>query len=200
MWPMRRFMIGSFHLILSLLALLIAVTTVYQAFDVAPRLATSRERWQRGIWYGLGTWLLGLGIWAQHFVGLLARVRQLHDGLDPLLCLASGLLAQLVGFTALRVTDVAVLSRQRLLVGGLLIGAGVVPMHFADGGLAAPAAGAPRPGGGPLAVVPGCPAWSAPGRCVCCTRSVPGRTGDCGDAFPRRWAWRCCWAWRCTSP
>lgn len=123
-------MIGSFHLLLTLLALLIAVCTVYQAFDVAPRLAASRLRWQRTIWYVVGTWLTGLGIWSQHFVGVLARTTQLHNGLDPVLCFASGLLALVIAFAVLRVTDVAELGYRRLLLGALVVGTSVVPMHF----------------------------------------------------------------------
>lgn len=123
-------MIGSFHLLLTLLALLIAVSTVYQAFDVAPRLAASRLRWQRLTWYAVGTWLIGLGIWSQHFVGVLARTTQLHDGLDPVLCFVSGLLALVIAFTVLRVTDVAELGYRRLLLGALVVGASILPMHF----------------------------------------------------------------------
>lgn len=123
-------MIGSFHLALALPALLISIATAYQAFDVAPRLAASRLWWQRAIWYAVGTWLVGLGIWSQHFVGVLARVPQLRDGLDPLLCVASGMIALLVALVTLRASDVAAMSRRRLLAGGVLIGAGSVLMHL----------------------------------------------------------------------
>lgn len=123
-------MIGSFHLVLALLAPLIGATTAYQAFDIAPRLAASHERWQRVSWYVVGIWMVGLGIWAQHFVGVLARVPQLRNGLDPLLCIASGLLALLLAGVVLVVTNVATLSPRRLLLGSLAAAACVLPMHL----------------------------------------------------------------------
>lgn len=123
-------MIGSFHVVLAFVAPLIAATTVYQAFDIAPRLAASRESWQRASWYVVGIWMVGLGIWSQHFVGVLARVPQLRDGLDPLLCIASGLVAMLLAAVVLVVTNVATLSPRRLVLGGLATGACVLPMHL----------------------------------------------------------------------
>lgn len=123
-------MIGSFHIVLSLLALLIAFFTIYQAFDIAPRLAASRLGGQRVIWYAVGTWLVGLGIWSQHFVGILARTTRFHAGLDPVLCFISGLLALVIAFTVLRVTDTVVLRFRRLLLGSVVIWICVVPMHF----------------------------------------------------------------------
>lgn len=121
---------GSFHLVLALLAPLVGATTTYQALDVVPRLAASRERWQRSTWYVVGVWMIGLGVWSQHFVGVLARVPQLREGLDPLLCIASGLLALLVAYVVLAVTNVPVLTRARMFGGGIMLASCVLPMHL----------------------------------------------------------------------
>ncbi|AND67734.1 hypothetical protein ATSB10_02800 [Dyella thiooxydans] len=121
---------GSFHLALALLAPLVGATTTYQALDVMPRLAASRERWQRTAWYVVGVWMIGIGLWSQHFVGTLARVPQLRDGLDPLLCIASGLLALLAAYVVLAMTDVVMLTRTRMIAGGMLLAGCVLPMHL----------------------------------------------------------------------
>ena len=123
-------MIGSFHLVLVLFAPLIGVATAYQALDSAARLAASRERWQRIAWYIVGIWMIGLGVWAQHFVGVLARVPQLRDGLAPPLCIVSGLVALLLAGIVLWTTDTATLSWRRLTAGGLAAAACVVTMHM----------------------------------------------------------------------
>ena len=123
-------MIGSFHPILMLLALIVGMTMAYLALDIIPRVGASRIGWQRRSWYAIGTWMVGLGIWAQHFLGLLAGVPQLHDGLAPLLCVASGMFAMVLAFVVLYATDVSVMNRRRLVVGGLLIGAVAVLMHL----------------------------------------------------------------------
>ena len=124
-------MSGSFHTVLALLAMLVCVATAYQALDISSRLAVSRERWQRSGWYVVGVWMVGLGIWSQHFVGVLARVPQLREGLDPLLCIASGVLAMALAFLVLWAADVITQTLPRLLVGSLATGAGAVTMHLA---------------------------------------------------------------------
>lgn len=124
-------MTGSFHPVLALLAPLVCVATAYQALDISSRLAASRERWQRSSWYVVGVWMIGLGIWSNHFVGVLARVPQLREGLDPLLCIASGVLAMALAFLVLWTADTVTQTLPRLLFGSLATGAGAVAMHLA---------------------------------------------------------------------
>lgn len=127
-------MVGSYRLSLELLTLLIGSLIAYQAIDATGRVAASRALMHRRIWYGVGAWMLGLGLWSVHFVGMLARLPQAVNSFDPLLSVASGLAALAVGFGLLWVADCAVLGRLRWLGGSLALGVGVAFIHmFSEG-------------------------------------------------------------------
>ena len=123
-------MIGTHHLTLFALSLAIAVLASYQAMDFSARIAASRVRMHRLVWYTVGTWILGLGLWSLHFVGMLARLPRMLDGFQPLLSAAAALVALAVCFEFLRLTQAPVLGRRRWLLGAAEIGLGVALLHF----------------------------------------------------------------------
>ncbi|MCX7514147.1 putative bifunctional diguanylate cyclase/phosphodiesterase [Frateuria hangzhouensis] len=127
-------MVGSYRLSLELLSLLIGSLIAYQAIDATGRIAASRATVHRSIWYGVGAWMLGLGLWSVHFVGMLARLPRAVGTFDPVMSVASGLAALAVGLGLLWVADCAVLGRRRWLAGSLAIGVGVALVHmFSEG-------------------------------------------------------------------
>jgi diguanylate cyclase (GGDEF)-like protein len=127
-------MVGSYSLSLELFSLLIGSLIAYQAIDATIRIAASRAAVHRWIWYGLGAWMLGLGLWSVHFVGMLARLPQAVATFDPVLSVASGLAALAVGLGLLWVADCPVLGRTRWLTGSLAVGIGVAFVHMASEG------------------------------------------------------------------
>ncbi|GGZ00109.1 MHYT domain-containing protein [Pseudoduganella plicata] len=77
-----------------------------------------------------GSLALGSGIWAMHFIGMLAFDLCTHTTYDPaatLLSLLPGLAAATVALTILRRPT---LSSGTLLTGGVLVGAGIGAMHY----------------------------------------------------------------------
>ena len=127
-------MVGSYRLSLELFSLLIGSLIAYQAIDATARIAASRTPLHRGIWYGVGAWMLGLGLWSVHFVGMLARLPQAVGTFDPLLSVASGLAALAVGLGLLWVADCPTLGRTRWLAGSLALGVGVAFVHMSSEG------------------------------------------------------------------
>ena len=73
---------------------------------------------------------MGIGIWAMHFVGMLAFSLPIDMGYDIPLTLLS--LAIAIGCSAFALWTVCrdELSRRRLAVGALLMGAGIAAMHY----------------------------------------------------------------------
>jgi len=129
-------MVGSYSLSLELFSLLIGGLIAYQAIDATGRIAASRAAAHRVIWYGVGAWMLGLGLWSVHFVGMLARLPQPVGTFDPLLSTASAIAALAVGLGLLWVADCQVLGRLRWLGGSLALGVGVALIHmFSEGAL-----------------------------------------------------------------
>ncbi|MBL6751652.1 MAG: hypothetical protein ISP90_14085 [Nevskia sp.] len=72
------------------MSVVVAMTASYAALDLAGRVATSERR-------GVRWWLVGgaaaMGIWSMHFIGMIAVKMPIQLGYDPLLTLASLLIA-----------------------------------------------------------------------------------------------------------
>ena len=114
---------------LVLLSVLIAVIGSLTALAHAHRMRSGSGR-TATVWMIAGGSTLGLAIWSMHFVGMLAFDLPIPVGYDLSLTLLSALpaiAAALLGFHVLRAP---VISSRRIVVSGLLIGAGISVMHF----------------------------------------------------------------------
>jgi two-component system sensor histidine kinase/response regulator len=114
---------------LVVLSVVIAICASYAALDLAGRTAASWGR-ARLAWIGGGALAMGLGIWAMHYIGMLALslpIRVLYDLPTVLLSLlaavfSSALALWLVSRVTLRVAPLAAAS--------LVMGAGIAAMHY----------------------------------------------------------------------
>lgn len=112
------------------LSILIAIFASYAALDLATRIAvaTGGSRWA---WLATAALALGGGIWSMHFVAMLAfRLPGLAIGYDVPLTLAS--LALPIAVTALGFFVVDRWGSQRgvFAASGLVMGLGIVGMHY----------------------------------------------------------------------
>jgi diguanylate cyclase (GGDEF)-like protein/PAS domain S-box-containing protein len=121
---------GFYHPGLVAGSILIAVFAAYAALDVAARIAVSGSRLESTLWTGAGALAMGGGIWAMHFIGMLAFVlpcRVQYDSYITLLSIVPGILASGV---ALRVISRPHSSPLQLLAGSVLLGGGIGAMHY----------------------------------------------------------------------
>lgn len=103
--PQAPPLVGEHQLALMLLAFVLACLSAYNALRAAERV-TERRRRERWLWRGIGALSLGGGIWAMHFIGLLAYRLPVAIGFAPVPILLSLLVALLAGLLAmLRVGD-----------------------------------------------------------------------------------------------
>ena len=95
---------------------------------------STRQSWRlRWAWAGAGALSMGGGIWAMHFIGMLAFSLPCGISYDPLgtmLSMIPGHHRQR-GCTAASSAASAIPGLARLLAGGVLIGAGIGAMHYA---------------------------------------------------------------------
>lgn len=120
---------ASYNSALVLCSLAVAVLASYAALDMAGRIATARghaARW----WLGGGAVASGVGIWAMHFVGMLAFSLPIPLGYDVGLTALSLLIAIVSAAFALWLVCQQTLPWTRLCAGALLMGAGVAGMHY----------------------------------------------------------------------
>jgi diguanylate cyclase (GGDEF)-like protein len=73
---------------------------------------------------------MGIGIWSMHFVGMLAFSLPVSMGYDPTITLLSLLIAIASSAFALWMVCQSNLSQLRLMIGALVMGAGVCSMHY----------------------------------------------------------------------
>ena len=102
----------------------IAIFASYSAFEIASRKL-------RGVaWMLPGALMLGGGIWAMHFIGMLAFRLDCGVTYDPLLTLLSGVPGVLAAAVALRFLRHDSTSTGQLLFSGTVLGGGVGLMHY----------------------------------------------------------------------
>jgi diguanylate cyclase len=120
---------GSYDELFVLLSFLIAVLASYTALDMAGRISSARGRTAYG-WLAVGAFAMGVGIWSMHFVGMLAFVLPIPLGYDPVITLLSLLIAIASSALALWLGSQPELPWSRLVCGAILMGAGIVGMHY----------------------------------------------------------------------
>ncbi|MDR7270450.1 diguanylate cyclase (GGDEF)-like protein [Pelomonas saccharophila] len=111
------------------LSYLTAAFASYVALDLAQRVRTPDSLVAR-TWWIAGSLSMGTGIWAMHFVGMLALKLPFLVGYDTAVTLLSWLAAVGVSAIALRVAAQETLTPLRLAVGAVSMGAGICAMHY----------------------------------------------------------------------
>jgi len=111
-----------------LLSVLIAIFSSWMGLQIAGQAAASRSH--RALVLASGSLALGAGVWAMHFIGMLAFNLCTPITYDPMVTILSALPS--IGASAVALS---LISRQRLgpaglLVGGVVVGAGIGAMHY----------------------------------------------------------------------
>lgn len=121
--------ISSYSPSLVLLSVVIAVFASYTALDVAARVTAAQGRSQV-IWLCCGALVMGMGIWAMHFVGMLAFRLPFLVEYDAKWVAISMLPAVFASGLALFFVSRETLDWPRLTVGSVLMGSGIAAMHY----------------------------------------------------------------------
>ena len=112
-----------------LASILIATFASYVTLDLAKRVRTPDRVVARCWWVG-GSLAMGTGIWAMHFVGMLAYSLPIALGYTKLLTIVSWVAAVGVSAAALAISGRDALGVRHLAGGSLVMGAGICSMHY----------------------------------------------------------------------
>lgn len=116
--------------VLICVSLIVVFIASFTALDTAGRVAVTRG-WSARFWLLVGGIAMGIGVWAMHFIGMLAMMLPMMMRYDTRLTILSLLVAILASVLAFGQTVGGLhLTRQRLLRGMLILGAGVAIMHY----------------------------------------------------------------------
>ncbi|NOT21640.1 MAG: PAS domain S-box protein, partial [Nitrospiraceae bacterium] len=122
-------MAGHYDFRYVVISVVIAIASSYIALDLAARVTASRGR-TRYLWLTGGACSMGIGIWSMHFIGMLAFSLPIPIAYHIPLVALSLLAAVLAALTALMIVSDGSLSFSRLMVGSVLMGSGIVAMHY----------------------------------------------------------------------
>ncbi|HTS36131.1 MAG TPA: diguanylate cyclase [Candidatus Solibacter sp.] len=120
---------GTYDSRLVVLSALLAMLASYAALDFSGRVTASRH-WHRVFWLAGGSASMGLGIWAMHYVGMLAfnlPVPVFYHYPTVILSLLAAIAASAVAlFTVSRPH----MGRAACMAGAVVMGAGIAGMHY----------------------------------------------------------------------
>jgi len=127
--PTGQAVTGHYDLALVALSLSLAILSSYAALDVLPRIRSTTGP-VRILWMGMESIAMGTGIWAMHYVGLLAfrlPVEVKYDWLEVLLSSFVAMTGSGLGFWIVSRSD---LNGRRLTAASVCFGLAIASMHY----------------------------------------------------------------------
>ena len=122
-------MAQHYHNGLVLVSLVVAILASYTALTLAMRIRLASGMGARA-WLMGGGFAMGIGIWAMHFVGMLALTLPVQIAYDVWITLASMAIAVLVSTFALHIASRDRVTRGMLIAAGIAMGVGICAMHY----------------------------------------------------------------------
>jgi len=120
---------GMYDPKLIVLSLLVAIFASWMGLQIAGQ-ARQQTR-QRTVFLFTGSLALGAGVWAMHFIGMLAFNLCTAVDYDPMITILSNLPSIGASYVALSLIARERIGTGSLVVGGVLVGAGIGAMHYA---------------------------------------------------------------------
>src|SRR4051812_33885925 len=120
----------SYSLTLVILSIVVALVGASVAVEIAQRVRASEGR-RRSRWAHTGALALALGVWATHFVGMLALQPSVPTWYDVLLIVASALAAVVAAAIAFFIFNRASAGVALISLAGFLMGGAIAGMYYA---------------------------------------------------------------------
>ncbi|MBA2369361.1 MAG: PAS domain S-box protein [Candidatus Protochlamydia sp.] len=122
---------GSYNSYLVGLSYLIATFASYVALDITERIRAGGETiGSKILWLICGALAMGMGIWTMHFIGMLAFIMPHPMSYEPLLTGLSMAVAIIASGFAFYLIINEQVKTMPLMMGGILMGLGIVSMHY----------------------------------------------------------------------
>ena len=121
---------GTYSTGLIILSFVIAMLGSYFAFDMAIRISATVQTRRRLQWLIAGALAMGTGIWAMHFIGMLAFRLPIPMAYDIPMTIGSQAVAVLTSSAALYLVSQPQITTGRFAGGSALMGGGIAAMHY----------------------------------------------------------------------
>jgi len=123
--------VGTYNGWLVLCSIVVAIFVAHTALGLSCRVARAKAEDSMQWWLIGGSLAMGTGIWAMHFLGMLAFSLPIPLTYDFTITAASLLIAVVISAFALAVAADPKISTAQLSVAALIMGAGISGMHYA---------------------------------------------------------------------
>ena len=120
---------GYYEPLLVVVSIMVAILASYTALSLAMRVRQAQGR-APYFWIAGGALAMGSGIWAMHFIGMLAFRLPIPVGYDPLITFVSWLLPVVASGLALWHVRHREFRRRQLVWSAILMGLGINAMHY----------------------------------------------------------------------
>jgi diguanylate cyclase (GGDEF)-like protein/PAS domain S-box-containing protein len=121
---------GDHSTILVVLSLIISVLAAFTSYCHRPLIQNANTASVRRLWLCSGAVAMGLGVWAMHFTGMMAMYLPVQVNYRLDFTLFSVLPAIAAALVTLRVISAKQRASGNILMGGVLMGAGIGSMHY----------------------------------------------------------------------
>ncbi len=122
--------VAQYDYSLVLLSYLIACLSAYTAWNMASLYQIENNARRKLIWMSCGGLVMGCGIWAMHFVAMLAYQLPVAINYDITITLFSVVPAVIASILAISIIGKPKLNWNNLALGSVLFGAGIGAMHY----------------------------------------------------------------------
>ncbi|MFS2221071.1 EAL domain-containing protein [Pantoea sp. B65] len=122
-------LVSSYDQIMVIVSFIVAILASYTALDMAARVRSSKGR-AATVWLLGGGFAMGIGVWSMHFIGMLAMNLPIAISYNAALTGLSMVIAVAASVFAMWIVCYGELPPARLCFGSLVMGSGVVAMHY----------------------------------------------------------------------
>ena len=121
---------GDYNLWLVSLSLIVAVLASFMGLQIADFAAKNPNSNRKHLAIFAGAIALGGGVWSMHFIGMTAFILCTPVNYDLTITIVSVIPSLLASWVALTLTSRSNISKRGLMLGGVLVGAGIGSMHY----------------------------------------------------------------------
>lgn len=122
-------MLFTYDPILVIISVLVSIVGAYTCFDLVIQIPKNEYSVSRKLLVG-AAFAIGGSIWAMHFVAMLAVKLPVEIRYDVLTTMISGLVSVFMTAVALLIVSAGSYSLTRIIVAGVIMGAGISSMHY----------------------------------------------------------------------
>jgi diguanylate cyclase (GGDEF)-like protein/PAS domain S-box-containing protein len=123
-------LIKGYSAYLVILSIIIAIISAFTAFGISERVSAAKTNGEQLLWVLFGATTMGTGIWAMHFIGLLALILPVPVSYDPIITFISLIPAIFASGIVLWLKNRPPFNVNKRLFCGVLLGSGIGLMHY----------------------------------------------------------------------